>query len=111
MAEEAKEHAAAKVLQKRQRNKVESRKPQWPMRLTIMALRAKRRSEDMQRNSITAGRNSINGRNSIGGRNSVGGRNSLERLKGDGVGVSNRLSVIAGGGGRGRAYDPRAGAD
>ena len=104
-AEERRLDTAARVLQARQRSRVEARKPQWPMRLMLMAARAEKRRQssipDASRRNTTRDRIE---RRSI----------APDKLNASAVVVTQRLSMMVTSSGENRrgssrAWDPRGG--
>ena len=85
---------AARVLQDRQRRKLEARKPQWPWRLTIMAARAQKRARDAALAGGTPVRRALD---------------PTAALAPDGLKVLQRLAGGAESAASKRAWDPRGG--
>lgn len=101
-AEQRRLDGAAKVLQTRHRTRLEGRKPQWPWRLTIMAMRAQKRRETARAELDSP---------ETGQQRTV----APDKVKGEGVAVSRSLSIMATKSqdrpaGSMRAWDPRGGA-
>ena len=85
-AEEKRQNKAAMVLQRSHRRKVEGKKPQWPIRLSIMAARAQRR-----RTSVTG----IDEKERRLSKNMPDPMARKTTLRGEGLVLARRMSIIS----------------